>query len=226
MLTKTIAIAVMLGLATSASAVTTVTIEAAGVQATTLVVHPGIETFDNVGGYTSPYITTFGGSAVTGTFSAVLPSNADQYGGAGGTGRYSVVQGVSVLTLTGAATDYFGLWASALDGGNSISFYRAGTLVDTIDLADYPLSDAYRGNPNANYLGNNAGEKYAFFNVVIGGGFDEVHLIQNNGGGFELDNVTVASTAAVPEPAAWALLLAGFGLVGTALRGRRTALSR
>ncbi len=29
----------------------------------------------------------------------------------------------------------------------------------------------------------------------------------------------------VPEPAAWALMLAGFGLVGATLRGRRAALA-
>ncbi|HLZ73865.1 DUF642 domain-containing protein [Phenylobacterium sp.] len=42
-----------------------------------------------------------------------------------------------------------------------------------------------------------------------------------------LDNVSVVETAApgaVPEPAAWALMIAGFGLAGAALRRRRLAL--
>ncbi len=204
----------------SASALTTVTVEAAGVQTTTFAGATGVETFDGLVGYTSPYVTTFGGSPYTGTFDAVGNSDANVYGGAGGTGRFETVQGTQVLTLAGPATDYFGLWASALDGGNAIAFYKGGALVDTISLVSYPLDDAYRGNPNPGFLGQNSGEKYAFFNFVVTGGYDEVHLIQNNGGGFELDNVTVGTTAAVPEPATWGLMLVGFGLVGFSARRR------
>lgn len=36
-----------------------------------------------------------------------------------------------------------------------------------------------------------------------------------------LDNVTIAETAAVPEPASWAMMVAGFGLIGGAARRRR-----
>ncbi len=38
-----------------------------------------------------------------------------------------------------------------------------------------------------------------------------------------LDNVLVAQTAVIPEPASWAMLIAGFGLVGAAARRRRPA---
>jgi hypothetical protein len=41
---------------------------------------------------------------------------------------------------------------------------------------------------------------------------------------FGIDNVTFDSvTSAAPEPASWALMLGGFGLVGGAMRGRRKA---
>jgi hypothetical protein len=41
---------------------------------------------------------------------------------------------------------------------------------------------------------------------------------------FEFDPVVTATvTASVPEPAGWALMIAGFGLAGAALRRRRTA---
>ena len=36
----------------------------------------------------------------------------------------------------------------------------------------------------------------------------------------DFDNVRLNATAAVPEPASWALLIAGFGLVGATLRKR------
>jgi hypothetical protein len=35
-----------------------------------------------------------------------------------------------------------------------------------------------------------------------------------------LDNVKLTVDAGVPEPAAWAMMLAGFGLVGAAMRRR------
>lgn len=52
----------------------------------------------------------------------------------------------------------------------------------------------------------------------------------NQGGGYEVfpsiwvafTNITTSNAAAaVPEPATWAMMVAGFGLVGGALRGRR-----
>ena len=44
-------------------------------------------------------------------------------------------------------------------------------------------------------------------------------------GFLQFDNIVVnAGTAAVPEPASWALMIGGFGLVGGAMRKRRTAI--
>ena len=44
----------------------------------------------------------------------------------------------------------------------------------------------------------------------------------DRGQGYRLDSI---SAAVVPEPASWAMLIAGFGLVGAALRRRRTAMA-
>ena len=51
------------------------------------------------------------------------------------------------------------------------------------------------------------------------GSFDRLVFSANEGGGFQLDNVNVA--AAVPEASTWAMLIAGFGLVGATMRRRR-----
>ncbi len=38
-------------------------------------------------------------------------------------------------------------------------------------------------------------------------------------------NLTISATGAVPEPASWAMLIAGFGLTGAAMRRRRSAVA-
>ncbi len=55
----------------------------------------------------------------------------------------------------------------------------------------------------------------------IAGGIDNPEL---TGGGdyFAVDNLSII-TGAVPEPASWAMLIAGFGLVGAAMRRRTIA---
>jgi len=211
--------------AVAAQAVTLVTVEAAGVQSTSVALaRSGVETFDQLPtGYKYDFSTTFGTSELTGEYlgdSFVV--NANDYGGAGGTGSYYSVSGSVALTITSGVADYFGLWASALDGGNSIAFYMAGVMKDTIDLADYVLADTYLGNPNG---GGDNNEKFAFFNFNVIGGYDKVVLIQNNGGGFENDNHTVGLLAAVPEPASWALMIAGFGMTGLSMRRRKVLLA-
>ena len=51
------------------------------------------------------------------------------------------------------------------------------------------------------------------------GSFDRMVVSANEGGGFQLDNVNVAT--AVPEASTWVMLIAGFGLVGATMRRRR-----
>ncbi|WP_426162920.1 PEPxxWA-CTERM sorting domain-containing protein [Sandarakinorhabdus sp. DWP1-3-1] len=60
--------------------------------------------------------------------------------------------------------------------------------------------------------------------VDFGSSFAAVTEVRwSNGAEFhQVDNLVVAvATAAVPEPASWALLIAGFGMTGAALRRRR-----
>ena len=40
-------------------------------------------------------------------------------------------------------------------------------------------------------------------------------------GSFQIDNLTIGASGVVPEPASWAMLIAGFGLVGATARRRR-----
>jgi hypothetical protein len=59
----------------------------------------------------------------------------------------------------------------------------------------------------------------------IGAGHDTIRLtatVPGNGGVFFDDVSVTGPTGAVPEPAAWALMIGGFGMAGAVLRRRRT----
>jgi hypothetical protein len=250
MLKSTIIAALLAGVLTAGAAQATVTVgySAVGVQQAPASVHgQEVATFDDMSGFVGS------GSIFSGPISGTIQSggfvvyNANVYGGAGGTGKFGTVYDTTTIQLSRAVT-YAGLWASAIDGdfntsaGNTINLYSAGSLLGSYALK--PLlasaSSDYWSNPNAASLGTDNHEPYAFFNFKSTEGFDRIDIVQNGGGGFELDNVTIgnpvrlstdhsidAGSGPVPEPASWAMMLTGFGLAGAAMRisRRKTILA-
>lgn len=214
----------------------------------------GVETFENVGtGNGLNFNTNFGGSAFNGSYSGVQVIGADQYGGAGGTGRYAVTfsssgYSVDLTTALAGGVTYFGFWLSALDGGNTVSFYSGNNLLFNFSATDarnfingLPSASSYYGNPNSQFAGQNSSEPYAFLNFYARGGttFDRIVFAENpQQGGYESDNHTVGqwkrisgtvipvpgtntNVGGVPEPASWLMLISGFGMVGAGMRRRR-----
>jgi hypothetical protein len=59
--------------------------------------------------------------------------------------------------------------------------------------------------------------------ALCGGGYNRISIsVKNFGGGISQAGVQqIATAAAVPEPAAWAMMIAGVGMAGGALRRRR-----
>ena len=194
--------------------------------------------------------TDFGTNGqITGVYDNVQVIKADVYGGAGGTGQYAVSFGgdrgapysLTLSAAPGVSVNYFGYWLSALDKGNTLTFYEAGQQVFKFTAADVlsaiskiPDNGAYYGNPNPSNAGD-GGEPFVFLNFFDKtGSFDKIVFseVGNGTAGYETDNHTVGFDVinpgngvviptGVPEPAAWALMIIGVGGVGAALRRRR-----
>lgn len=151
-----------------------------------------------------------------GTYDSLSIIAANQYGGAADAANpdgspYAVqstgnLGGVSTTTLTlNSPASYFGLWWSAGDAANTLTFYSGGNQIAQFTVANLTsaLPGTYLGNPTPgpNY-GSDSSEPFAFINFYGYGGtaFDKIVLSENNSSGFEYDNETVRAGAYGADP--------------------------
>lgn len=171
------------------------------------------EAFDELtaGIYTTPVATDIGTYIGTPTNPFAI-INADQFGGAGGTGTYLAVGSETgspgdLLLQLNSPQNYFGFWWSAGDAFNSITLLRNGSQLATFTTAhlinllpnngstvtaingsQYNTS-AYWGNPNS---GQNAGEPYAYVDLIATGATFNQGLLSNPEIA-DLSRITIAS---------------------------------
>jgi hypothetical protein len=170
---------------------------------------------------------------ITGTFSGtgLVITTANEYGGAGGTGYFADVSNGKSYTLTLGKTgnipgvNYFGLWFSALDGGNDLKFYDGNTLLLDFTPTLYQklvgaCPNSFCGNPTSTYKGQDGSEQFAFLNFFDTTGYiTSIVFTETSSAGFESDNFTVAYQdpsnpsgtviGSTPEPGSFVLLLSG-----------------
>ena len=168
-------------------------------------------TFDNLSAGAHQNVVWTNNGTQVGTYDNAYILNADQYGGAGGAdaaGKY-IVQSTQIghpnqvptTTLTlNTPSAYFGLWWSAGDPANKLSFYNGSTLVATFTTANLVnvLPASYKGNPTPGAFHNlDSGERFAFFNVYgeQGATWDSIVFTNTGNSGFESDNHTTRVVA-------------------------------
>jgi hypothetical protein len=119
-----------------------------------------------------------------------------------GTGAYA--------ELTAAAIRGFSLYLGSIDGFNHIAFFDGAT-----QLAEFD-GNALAPPANGNQSSALTNRRITF---DFGGASATRVVIFSEGQVTEWD--TIAVPTAVPEPATWAMMITGFGLLGAALRRRR-----
>ncbi len=156
-----------------------------------------IDTFDTApaAGYTYTGTTFNTGTA---SFAAAPYGDDTQYAYVLGNGTATLDTGSSLLTG-------LGLYIGSVDTYNTISFYGPGhTLVGSF-TGDQILPPA-NGNQG---VGGSAYVNFGFSSYV-----NEV-VFSSSQNSFEFDDISVS---AAPEPATWALMLGGVGILGGMLR--------
>lgn len=147
---------------------------------------------------------------LSGSYTLVSGSVSNQYAAPlGDTTQYLAVRGgeTASLAISPAVKSLSFYWGS-IDAYNTVKFYSGETQVGSFTGDQIPAapSDGSQGNPT-----NNRRVNFSFDGAKV----TSVQF-SSSLNAFEADTVA----GAVPEPASWAMLVAGFGLVGLSARRR------
>jgi hypothetical protein len=115
------------------------------------------------------------------------------------------------ITLTGASSSLTYYYV----GGINTQDYNLNCLTTGCSYAPYAPYWFWDSRTHAQWLGIES------FEVPAGFGLQSVTFTQINGNDGAIVAGLTLSTAPIPEPSTWAMLLAGFGALGFAMRSRR-----
>jgi len=137
------------------------------------------------------------------------------------TTAYLSVGAGQTFTLTSPALSEISFYAGSLDPYNSITFTGDGGFSQTFTGNQLTAATMAADLANGSQTAAGANGRYTFT-------FDQsvtAVLIASNSPAFEISNIGAipagGAVGLVPEPAAWALMLVGFGGLGAGLRRQR-----
>lgn len=133
--------------------------------------------------------------------------------------RYLAVEGGGVFTLNfaGAGFQFLSFVLGSLDSYNSLTLGFADNTFQTFTGAGIVnTAVTFDGNGNSSTAGTNGVFGRVNYFANGGSGITSAAFSSTNSA-FEIDDIA----AAVPEPGTWALMILGFGLVGSQLRARK-----
>ena len=156
-------------------------------------------------------------------------------------------------TVGGNSVDYIGAYFPAQNGSRSVdlSGAAAGSLSQSVATVagqqyrvNFFLGGNFEGAPAVKNVGVSTGgaatnftytsttprfdgyAQYDYFFTATGAATNLTFAsLDNTAFGAVLDNVSISSVTSVPEPATWAMMIGGFGIVGGALRRRQSKLA-
>jgi PEP-CTERM motif len=171
--------------------------------------------FDITAGAQALTITGIAPSIASGTFTIeVYTRPGTVVGNLGATG-WTLINSFSGVTGSGAGTTTaLDIADFAMAAGSTTGLYITGTVPGTT------ITPYTNGTAVGNTLASDA-------NLTIKSGFGRSYAFSDTFSPRNYNGSITYSIGAgnVPEPASWALLIAGFGLTGAVARRRRTAVS-
>lgn len=163
-------------------------------------------------------------SGVTVNFGTVL-IKVPPADGQGAPPANSVPSGTSYLSVLGggSATIGFapGVRAFQFDWG-SIDSYNTLTVTSTRGTSVFVPGSNFPNMANGDQFSPGTNGRFTVRGSTAGETFLSMTL-ESSANSFEIDNL---ATGVIPEPATWAMLIAGFGLVGAAMRRQRQTTAR
>ncbi|MCG2841556.1 PEPxxWA-CTERM sorting domain-containing protein [Sandaracinobacter sp. RS1-74] len=135
----------------------------------------------------------------------------------------------ALLVTANKSVSISGLKLSYIDANDTLQIFGVnadgsltslgfdGTIANGLGgAASFVNSSANSGTTVLTFLNETAAFTQFLFTTRVGG---EANYLGQVGQGYRIDSIT--ANGAVPEPATWAMLITGFGLIGAAARRRR-----
>jgi hypothetical protein len=158
---------------------------------------------------------SWSGNAVVLNSSSAAGAEPAIANGVYGTGNYLSVEGGQSETLTFASgVTKVALYIGSVDAYNDLNFLFSGAT--SMDVSGTALGAVSGADNGAQTEANTNGEFVFTFDKPI-----TSLTLSSSSNSFEIASIS----AAVPEPATWAMMMMGLGAVGAALRNRRKPMA-